>query len=219
MNKNQIFSYLTGSLQQYTMEQMAFNLCVTFVLLLVIFLVYFLTHTANGTFSADFGFTLILTGLVTSTIMMVIESNLALSLGMVGALSIIRFRTAVKDPKDTSFIFWAVATGLSAGTGGYVLAILSSFVIGCFVIVYSLVMRAFPDNLLVVRAGSGVSYNKVLSVLKKSGVRYKLKMKEVSTDAQHMIFRVSGKNVDRLPDMLQSLEDVYSVSLAWEGEN
>ncbi len=219
MNKNQIFEYLAGSLQNYTLDQMVVNMALTFVLLLFIFFIYALTHKGNGTFSADFGFSIILTGLVTSVIMMVIESNLALSLGMVGALSIIRFRTAVKDPRDTSFIFWSVCTGLCAGTGGYVLGILSTVVIGVFVLFYTLLINAFPQNLLVVRADGTADYEAVVAVLKTNKVRYSVKLREVSPAGQQMIFKVSGRKAYMLPEELCKMNGVMSASLAWEGED
>ncbi len=218
MDKNQIFSYLTGQLQTYTLGDMAFNLLVTFVLMLLIYAVYAVTHKGNGTFSTDFGFTIVLTGLVTAVIMMVIESNLALSLGMVGALSIIRFRTAVKNPKDTGFIFWSVATGLCAGTGGHVLALLSCATIGCFVIVYSMIVKDYPSNMLVIRGESGMSYSDIKNLMEKNGVKYSLKMKEYTQHSRQVIFKVGGKNTDTVTEQLLALEHVLSACLAWEGE-
>lgn len=218
MDKNQIFNYLTGSLQSYTLGDMAINLFITFILMMLIFAVYTVTHKGNGTFSTDFGFTVILTGLVTAVIMMTIESNLALSLGMVGALSIIRFRTAIKDPKDTSFVFWSVATGLCAGTGGYVLAVLSCAAIGCFVIVYSMLVKSYPQNMLIVRADGRMQYDSLTALLDKYGVKYSLKMKEVTHNNQHIILKVSGKKVDIIAEKIMKIEHVISACVAWEGE-
>ena len=101
-----------------------------------IFLIYKKTF-AGVMYSRNFNISLIMLTLVTSLMLMLINNSLVLSLGMVGALSIIRFRTAVKDPIDTVFMFWAVGEGIAIGTRFYDVAIISAISIGVFPVSYT----------------------------------------------------------------------------------
>ena len=107
-------------------------LVIAFIVALIIYLTYKNTYT-GVMYNPRFNVSLIMITMVTTIVMVVIGSNISVSLGMVGALSIIRFRTAVKDPRDTAFIFWAVVTGLACGTQNYTIVIAGSIVI-CLVL-------------------------------------------------------------------------------------
>ena len=103
-----------------------------------LFIFYIYKKTYSGVlYSKNFNITLIMGGMVGSVIMMAIGGNLALSLGMVGALSIIRFRTPVKDPKDLAFLFWAITMGVVNGIRFYKLSIISTLMIGIAMLVLS----------------------------------------------------------------------------------
>ena len=132
MSKAEIFSNLISNIDPFTVGQMVMNLIVIFFSSVFIYIVY-KTTTKRVNYYSNFAIVIMLTAVVTGVIMMIIESNIVLSLGMVGALSIIRFRSAIKDPVDTSYIFWSVAVGISAGTGNYLLTVISSLLIGAFI--------------------------------------------------------------------------------------
>lgn len=102
--------------------------------------VYFIyKHTFAGVvFTKNFGMSLVLMCMVTGILLMTISSNIALTLGMVGALSIVRFRTAVKDPIDTMFMFWEIAEGILIGIGFYLAAIIAAVCIGALMVVLSM---------------------------------------------------------------------------------
>jgi uncharacterized membrane protein YhiD involved in acid resistance len=101
-----------------------------------LFIFYVYRKTFRGViYTRNFNVGLVLTGLVVSLVTLPISSNIALSLGMVGALSIVRFRTAIKDPADIVFTFWAVAVGIISGAGLYMIAIVGSPIIGMFLFV------------------------------------------------------------------------------------
>jgi uncharacterized membrane protein YhiD involved in acid resistance len=122
--------------QALTVERVMLSLIVTFAVTLFIFYVY--RKTFKGViYTRNFNVGLVLTGLVVSLITLPISSNIALSLGMVGALSIVRFRTAIKDPADIVFTFWAIAVGIISGAGLYMIAIVGSPIIGFFMFVLS----------------------------------------------------------------------------------
>ena len=115
--------------QGISIADMLWSLGVAFLMGLFILLVY--KQTFRGVlFSKGYAFSLVLLAMVTALVIRTISSNLALSLGMVGALSIVRFRTAIKDPVDTVFMFWSVGEGIAIGTKFYDIAIISAIIIG-----------------------------------------------------------------------------------------
>ncbi|MFI3168465.1 MAG: DUF4956 domain-containing protein [Faecalibacterium sp.] len=211
MSKGEIFQYLTNNLSGYTTEEMILNLGVVMALCLFVFVVYRAT-TKRVNFYSNFGITIILTGVITSVIMMVIENNFALSLGMVGALSIVRFRSAIKDPVDTSYIFWSVAVGLAAGTGNHVLAVVASAAIGVFIIGFSLLAQQTGKELLIVR-GEGVSTAQIAALLKAKKVRYRIKSKTSNQGLREYIVEISCRNSDFLLDEISVLEGVSHVNI------
>ena len=103
-----------------TIQDIVLNFFIAGILGLVIYLSYRISH-AGGMYSTKFNVSLVMLTLITTLVMNVIGNNIALSLGMVGALSIVRFRTAIKDSRDTAYIFWAIAAGICCGVQEYVI--------------------------------------------------------------------------------------------------
>ena len=122
----------TGALP---LQTMLCNYAAAAVLGGLIFVIYRMTQS-GPVYSVRFNVTLVMLTLITTIIMSVIGSNLALSLGMVGALSIVRFRTAVKDPRDAAFIFWTIAVGICCGVSDYLVAGVGSVVIFLFLVLF-----------------------------------------------------------------------------------
>lgn len=202
MNKFDVFNYLKGNVSGYTLGQMITNLAVIFLISLLIFAVYKATVKRVNYYS-NFGIVIMLTSVVTGVIMMIVESNLALSLGMVGALSIIRFRSAIKDPVDTSYIFWAVAVGISAGTGNFMLAIVSSLMIAVFVVAYSYLTASKLKEIMIVR-GQSVDTEKVARVLDSYKVKYSVKSKSVASAYREYIYEINCADSDKLAQAVAS---------------
>lgn len=211
MNKFDIFNYLKGNVSGYTLGQMITNLAVIFFITLLIFAVY-KTTVKRVNYYSNFGIVIMLTAVVTGVIMMIIESNLALSLGMVGALSIIRFRSAIKDPVDTSYIFWAVAVGISAGTGNFMLAIVSSLMIAIFVLAYSYLTASKLKEIMIVR-GTGVDTEKIARVLDGHKVKYAIKSKSVTSARQEYIYEITCHNSDSLAAAVAATGGVDGVNI------
>lgn len=112
-----------------TGDRIAIGLLISFFLSLFIVLVYKITYQ-GACFSKNFAFSLVLLSMVTSVIIMTVTTNLTLSLGMVGALSIVRFRTAVKDSCDTVFMFWTISVGIMAGAGLVYISLITNISLG-----------------------------------------------------------------------------------------
>ncbi len=184
-------------------------LCAAFILVM-----YKITYSGVG-FSRSFAVSVVMTTVVTAAILMVINSNLALSLGMVGALSIIRFRSAIKDPRDIGYLFWAVAAGLTAGTGFYLISLfLCAFMAILLVILqkfpvdagkYMLVVRGEPEQMTVVRQA-------MHSELVK---KYKVKVKSMTDSSAEMILEVtlSKGAEDRIVSLLATKMPGATVNL------
>lgn len=118
-----------------TLQDVIINLIAALILGILIFTSYRVTH-AGTIYSSKFNISLIMMTLVTTMVMCVIGNNISLSLGMVGALSIVRFRTAIKDPRDTVYIFWAIAVGICCGVSDYMIALLGTMVIFLFLVLF-----------------------------------------------------------------------------------
>lgn len=134
-----------------TLQDVLLNFFVAAVIGIVIFLSYRLSHS-GAAYSARFNVSLVMLTMVTTLVMNVIGNNVALSLGMVGALSIVRFRTAIKDPRDTAYIFWAIAVGICCGVAEYLIAGVGSAVIFGLMLIFGFVQNN-ERYLIVIRGG------------------------------------------------------------------
>ena len=150
MSKKELLKYLIENNAGISVTQVLISMCITVLLSMFIYWVYKKTYS-GVMYSKNFNITIMLISTVTSMVMMIIGSNLALSLGMVGALSIIRFRSAIKDPKDIGFLFWGIGIGLSTGTGVYIIGILGSVFIAFLLFIFD--RGIYNDNcyLLIVK--------------------------------------------------------------------
>lgn len=145
-------------------------------------------------YSKSFNVTLIGITMVTAMIIIAINSNLILSLGMVGALSIVRFRTPIKDPTDLIFIFWGAASGIVVGAGFYSLAIIASVMIGFVMFIFIKKSSFETPYLLVVNCDDDDSEKQVLSLIHSHTKRNNLKQKNVSLDNIELTLEVRVKD-------------------------
>ncbi|MBR5295254.1 MAG: DUF4956 domain-containing protein [Clostridia bacterium] len=157
-------------------ERIAIGLLVSFFLSLYIIFVYRITYQGVS-FQKNFMFSLLLISMVTSVVIMTVTTNLALSLGMVGALSIVRFRTAVKDPTDTVFMFWAISVGIMAGAGLIYVSVITNVCLGLLYLLFYYFNKNTKASsyLLVIRyqVGAGENVNAALASMKKISVKSK----------------------------------------------
>lgn len=181
LNFNDIFkTNILDTVTSFSMLDTAIAMGLAFVLGLFIFLVY--KKTFRGVmYSASFGVSLLSMTLITTLIIMAISSNVILSLGMVGALSIVRFRSSIKEPMDISFLFWAISAGIVLGAGLIPLAIFGSLFIGVIMVVF--VNKKSTDNpyILVIRCDSDESERDVMDYVSKSVKKHVVKSKTVAS--------------------------------------
>ncbi len=150
--KEELYQYLLSQSGNLSLEEIALCFVAAVILGAIIFLSYRFSHAAS-VYSAKFNVSLVMLTLVTTLVMSVIGNNVALSLGMVGALSIVRFRTAVKDPRDTAYIFWCIAVGICCGIGDYVIAGIGTGIIFMVMLLFGNIRN--NDRYLLVVRGQG----------------------------------------------------------------
>ena len=183
-----------------------------------IFFVYRIA-TVNTFYSKSFNVSLILMCVITAAIIVAIQSSVVVSLGMVGALSIVRFRTAVKEPLDLIFMFWSISVGIICGAGMPGLALGLS--LGATVLV--LVFYRFPEvrksMLLVVNAESNDCASQVFQVVAKYDKHYSVKSRNLTRDNVDFLMEIRLKDYEELLNELKEIKDVTSVSImAHKGE-
>ena len=167
------------------------------------------------TLNRSFCVSLLLLGTVSAMMVLTITSNLALSLGMVGALSIIRFRTAVKDASDTAFLFWAVAAGITSGAGFYLLTLLGCLVVG-FVCVAAMILFDRVDRpfLLVIRAEGAEVVEQAEAILQRGKLKYQLSSQVHNKMYTEVIYEIGIPNKNlKLVSRMQEIPGVTNVSL------
>ena len=148
----------------FTPLQILLSLSMTFVMAMFVYFVY--KKTYNGVlYSKNFNITLVISALSINAIIIGISGNLILSLGLVGALSIIRFRTAVKDPRDTAFMFWVITIGVVNGVAYYELSILASLFIAGVIAILSRRADFEPTYMLVLHYANAEVFERVRSTL------------------------------------------------------
>jgi len=193
-------------------------LAISFVMGLFIFMVYKKTYS-GVMYSASFGVSLIGMSMITCLVILAVTSNVVLSLGMVGALSIVRFRTAVKEPMDIAFMFWAIAVGIVLGAGLIPLAVIGSVIIGVILIVFSVKKVTDIPYILVASCDSKETEEKIDEIVKKQAKKYALKSKTVNGESVELIYEVRiGDNYD-IVRSVSECEGVKDASLvSYNGE-
>ena len=181
--------------------------------LLSLFIVFIYRITYNGvSFSRNFAGCLIMIAMVTALVIQVITSNVVLSLGMVGALSIVRFRTAVKEPADTAFLFWAIATGIICGAGYVTISILATVALGLlFVAVFAFGKNHKANSYLVVtRMEPGCGAEAALAQFPG----YRMKNKTMTSDVTELVaeMRLSAQDMQKLSE-IQKQPGVREISV------
>lgn len=212
-------SFLTTTTQDLTLGRILLTLGLTFAIGIFLYFVY--KRTFRGVlYSRSFNLSLIAITLVTAVVIMAVTANIVLSLGMVGALSIVRFRTAVKDPMDLVFLFWAIGIGIITGAGLHVLAIIGSLVIGLVLFLLSRVPSGDTPYLLVVHAAGDTADTAVQAALKGAVPKFTVKSKTISSSGIEATYEVRFKDgatsIVREIGSIQGVEN--AILIAYNGD-
>lgn len=192
---------------------MVLALTLAFGLGLFIFMIY--KKTFSGVmYSSSFGVTLIALTMITTLVILAVTSNVVLSLGMVGALSIVRFRTAIKEPLDIAFLFWSIAVGIVLAAGLIPLAVFGSVIIGVIILIFANKKEHFNPYILVLSCNDYESEVRAREFLKEHVSHCTVKSKTAQKGAVelNMEIRLKTDNTDFI-NLLSELEGVHSAVL------
>lgn len=192
-------------------------LFVTFICALIVLWTY--KNTYQGVlYQHSFGVTLVLAALVTTSVIMVISGNLILSLGMVGALSIVRFRAAIKDPLDIVFMFWAISIGIANGVAYWKVSFISTILLMIIMLLMKKTPTLSTPFLLVVKSKDN-SDGAVIEIIEQHVKKVKLKNKTLKNGRAEIIYEVIGINENKLLSALDSSDSVDDVTLVSYSNN
>ena len=182
MTFNDIFkSSFLESVTGFSLSEVLLAMLFAVIVGLLIFWVYKKTFTGI-LYSSGFALTLIGLTLVTTLVIIAVTSNVVLSLGMVGALSIVRFRTAIKEPMEIVFLFWSIAVGIVIGAGMIPLAVLGSVIIGIILLIFANRKNVENAYILVLNCENEEAENTAAELLKNTVKKYRIKSKTVNAD-------------------------------------
>ena len=198
------------------------SICITLGIAILfciyIYAVYYLSQKKSF-YNKQFNIVLGVLPVITAGIILAMQSNLVISLGMVGALSIVRFRTAVKEPKDMLFLFWSIGIGIILGARNYELALLISVVVTILLFLLELVPEGRASVLLVVNMDGEGREDELMPAVQKLTQSYKVKSRNRTMDGTDLIIECRTRQEGELLDAVSSLGHVTSASvIARDGE-
>ncbi len=209
----------SANLKTFSVLDTLIALGLAFVLGMFIYLVYKKTYK-GVMYSAAFGVSLISMSMITTLVILAVTANIVLSLGMVGALSIVRFRTAIKDPMDIAFLFWAIAAGIVLGAGLIPLAVMGSALIGIVLLAFANIKTTGAVPYILVISCGFKSEQNVSAVIKSDTHKYLLKSKTVTRNGVELTYEVRIRDSGAyIVNRLLSVEGVTNAALvSYNGE-
>ncbi len=207
------------SIQEFTVTDLLIGMVFAVIISLFIFWVYKKTFTGIM-YSPGFSLTLIGLCLVTTLVIMAVTSNVVLSLGMVGALSIVRFRAAIKDPMEIVFLFWSIAVGIVIGAGMIPLALVGSVIIGVILLIFANRKQTGTPYILVVNCDNDAAEKAATDMARSSVSKYLTKAKTVNSSGIELTAQVRLKDdTTSFINNISGLEGVKNATLvSYSGE-
>ena len=218
--KEVLYNSLSNATNGLTITDVIVNFLAAAVIACLIYISYRIFHS-GPVYSERFNVSIVMLTLVTTLVMNVIGNNIALSLGMVGALSIVRFRTAIKDPRDTAYIFWGIAVGICCGVSDYLIAAIGSALIFAFLILFGFI-RDNGRIMVIVNCepAAGEEVEKHMGNLFGGKAALRVHNRAVKTQTEEFIYEISDnllkkseKRNGKLVKNLSGIEGVSSVSM------
>ena len=220
MTFNDIFkSSFLENITSVSILDMAIAIALAFGIGLFIFLVYKKTYQ-GVMYSSSFGTTLVALTMITTVVILAVTSNVVLSLGMVGALSIVRFRTAIKEPLDIAFLFWAIAVGIVLAAGMIPLAVIGSIIIGVILLVFVNKKSHLNPYIVVVQCENCESEEAVKKCLNENVEKSVVKSKSVQKDMIELNIdvRLKNDNTDFINRIIEISGVKSAVLVSYNGE-
>lgn len=190
------------------------SLGICFLIAVYIYFVYrFISRTTF--YDKNFSVSMAMVSVVVTGIILAMQANLIISLGMVGALSIVRFRTAIKEPMDLLFLFWSISTGIICGANLYELGILLALMCTAGILFLQIVPLRKSPYLIIINAEDKAAESAILSVIHKYSPRYKIDSKNIGQHGMDMIVEIRSKQASQLVDELSEIALVTSAALLY----
>ena len=205
-------SFLKNFMETISLSTVITTSVVSLIFAVGVYIVYLLTCDKT-IYSKKFNIAMSLMTVITSALVMAMQSNIVISLGMVGALSIVRFRTAIKEPKDLLFLFWAISNGIIIGAGLYSIAFVLAIVLSIALLIFELIPGKSKSMLLVVNIKKIENESIVEEELKKQKVKFNVKSKNVFKDRTDIMYEIATKKDSELLESLSKVEDIISLNL------
>lgn len=203
-------------LNQFNSDISATTVIATLVLTALIGTYIFVVYRVvcrKAFYSKSFAISLPVIAMITASVIISIQSSVVISLGMVGALSIVRFRTAVKDPMDLAFLFWAISAGIICGASLFEVAVLASLLITIAMMLLHFIPNAKPALLLLVNGTSSGIQSELKEVLKANTSFYKIKSRNMTAGGIDMIIELKAKDEDALMEKVLAIPMVEKATL------
>lgn len=222
MTKQEIFNYFYTNSANLGINKMILTMLGGLVIGLIIYITY--KESNKGvSYNQEFNAMLVLVLEIAIVIMLMISSNIVISLGMVGALSIVRFRTAIKNPRDTMFLFWAISEGLSVGSGNFKLALVTTIIIAITTMIFSFALKKSNKYLVIITGEKEkIETEKVLEELKSISKYVKLRSANKNENHQEYIYEIKAKKEieEDLLDNMMKIKGLKTINYIMEsGEN
>lgn len=185
---------------------------VTGVIAAYIFMIYRKINKKSF-YNKNFNLSLLALAIIIAAIILTIQSNIVVSLGMVGALSIVRFRTAIKDPMDLVFLFWAISVGIICGAGFSMIAVIASIVVSIVILFFSKLPSTKGAVVLLVNSASYENEEEIMTVVDEFCSAYKVKARNLTKEHLDMAIEISAANQGELVRRLVEMPKVTSASI------
>ena len=209
-------SVLEGfSYSDFSTTKILTTLFITFLVSLYIFFIYRIT-TKNSFYNKGFNISMAAISMVTAGIVMAMQSNLVISLGMVGALSIVRFRTAIKDSMDLFYLFWSIGVGIMCGASLYELAILLSLAVTLVILLFSALPFSFSPYILIIKTTKEVAESDLTSVIVKYSKKVHINSKNISLQDINYIIEIRTKQAGELVEDLSKISGVVNATVMFQ---
>lgn len=205
-------SFLSQFNSDLSTTSVVMALLITAIIAIYIFAVYRVV-CRKAFYSRSFAISLPVISMITASVIIAVQSSIVISLGMVGALSIVRFRTAVKDPMDLAFLFWSISVGIICGATLYEVAVEASILITIVMLGLHYVPNAKPALILLVNGTGADVQEAVKQVLEENTKWYQIKSRNVSASGMDMIVELKTKQEDTLAQKILAVPGVGNATL------
>ena len=201
--------YATSSI---TLQTVLMCIGCTVLIAIYIYFIYKIINR-NAFYNKGFNISLVIIAVITAAIILTIQSNIVVSLGMVGALSIVRFRTAIKDPMDLAFLFWSISVGIICGAGFAGIAVVASLFVTLLIVLFSSSFKAASTLMLVVNADSHKREDEIMKAVREFCKYSRTRARNVSKNGLNIAIEVKTNKPSELIDKLIKMDFVTDASL------